>query len=69
MCFGVTCSTCSKATWRGCGAHIPAALSGVPEDQWCTCTPKVTVNGKDGLLSRGSSNDKAAQGTERRDEL
>ncbi|TDZ37140.1 hypothetical protein C8035_v008989 [Colletotrichum spinosum] len=47
MCYGVTCSTCSKATWRGCGAHIPAALNGVPEDQWCTCTPRVTVNGKE----------------------
>ncbi|KAI8221756.1 putative sterigmatocystin biosynthesis P450 monooxygenase STCB [Colletotrichum sp. SAR 10_77] len=37
----------AKATWRGCGQHIPSALSGVPEDQWCTCTPKVTVNGKE----------------------
>ncbi|KAI1376788.1 hypothetical protein F4677DRAFT_73889 [Hypoxylon crocopeplum] len=46
MCFGATCSTCSKKAWRGCGSHIPAALAGVPEDQWCTCEPRVMVNGK-----------------------
>ncbi|CAI0644956.1 unnamed protein product [Colletotrichum noveboracense] len=85
MCFGVTCSTCSKATWRGCGQHIPSALSGVPEDQWCTCTPKVTVNGKEyppagsvsipgmswlsSLFGGGSSNDKAKQESKRRGEL
>ncbi|KAI2612143.1 uncharacterized protein GGS25DRAFT_107565 [Hypoxylon fragiforme] len=46
MCFGATCPTCSKKAWRGCGSHIPAALSGVPEDQWCTCEPRVTVDGK-----------------------
>ncbi|OHE92771.1 cytochrome P450 [Colletotrichum orchidophilum] len=37
----------AKATWRGCGKHIPSALGSVPEDQWCICTPKVTVNGKE----------------------
>lgn len=37
----------AKKTWRGCGNHIPQALSGVSEDQWCTCEPKVNVNGKE----------------------
>lgn len=36
----------AKKTWRGCGSHIPSALAGVPEDQWCTCSPRVTVGGK-----------------------
>ncbi|KAF6814359.1 hypothetical protein CSOJ01_04082 [Colletotrichum sojae] len=85
MCFGVTCSTCSKATWRGCGQHIPAALSGVPEDQWCTCTPRVTVNGKEyppagsvsipgmswlsSFFGGVGSNDKAAQDSKGRQEI
>ncbi|KAI5868134.1 cytochrome P450 [Durotheca rogersii] len=46
MCFGATCSTCSKKSWRGCGSHVPAALAGVPEDKWCTCGPRVTIEGK-----------------------
>ncbi|CAJ2506232.1 Uu.00g003620.m01.CDS01 [Anthostomella pinea] len=36
----------AKKSWRGCGSHIPSALSGVPEDQWCTCEPPVMINGK-----------------------
>ncbi|RYP22980.1 hypothetical protein DL767_008938 [Monosporascus sp. MG133] len=46
MCYGATCPTCSKKSWRGCGNHIPSALSGVPQDRWCTCTPPVMVDGK-----------------------
>lgn len=36
----------AKKSWRGCGKHIPSALSGVPEDEWCACEPKVEVDGK-----------------------
>ncbi|KAL2282779.1 hypothetical protein FJTKL_10394 [Diaporthe vaccinii] len=46
MCMGATCPDCSKKSWRGCGKHIPSALSGVPEDEWCACEPKVEVDGK-----------------------
>ncbi|KAI0010299.1 hypothetical protein F4779DRAFT_315589 [Xylariaceae sp. FL0662B] len=46
MCYGATCPACSKRSWRGCGSHIQAALSGVPEDQWCTCGPPVMIDGK-----------------------
>ncbi|KAB5570281.1 hypothetical protein GE09DRAFT_1217717 [Coniochaeta sp. 2T2.1] len=47
MCFGATCGACGKKSWRGCGQHIPQALSGVPESDWCTCEPRINVNGKD----------------------
>ncbi|EOO02759.1 hypothetical protein UCRPA7_1731 [Phaeoacremonium minimum UCRPA7] len=47
MCMGATCAECSKKSWRGCGNHIPSAMSGVPEEEWCTCEPKVTVDGKE----------------------
>ncbi|EPE04884.1 hypothetical protein F503_00038 [Ophiostoma piceae UAMH 11346] len=47
MCFGATCSTCSKKSWRGCGRHIPQALAGVSDADLCSCEPRVTVDGKD----------------------
>jgi hypothetical protein len=37
MCSKITCSTCGKATWTGCGSHIDQALAGVPQDKRCTC--------------------------------
>ena len=37
MCYPVTCDTCGKATWAGCGEHIDAALSGVAAEARCTC--------------------------------
>ncbi|KAK0385761.1 hypothetical protein NLU13_6938 [Sarocladium strictum] len=46
MCFKATCPTCSKASWRGCGSHIPQALANVPQSEWCSCPPRVTVNGR-----------------------
>ncbi|KAH8673997.1 hypothetical protein BX600DRAFT_456766 [Xylariales sp. PMI_506] len=45
MCYGATCPTCSRRSWRGCGSHIPAALSSYPEDDWCICEPRVVVDG------------------------
>ena len=37
MCARITCQTCGKATWTGCGQHIEEALRGVPEADRCTC--------------------------------
>ncbi|KAK0621311.1 hypothetical protein B0T17DRAFT_283957 [Bombardia bombarda] len=45
MCYGATCPTCSKQAWKGCGSHLSTVFSGVPEDKWCVCEPKVDVNG------------------------
>jgi hypothetical protein len=36
----------AKKSWRGCGKHIPAAMSAWPEAEWCSCDPKVEVDGK-----------------------
>lgn len=38
MCQKVTCRTCGKATWSGCGLHIEDALRGVPAGQRCSCS-------------------------------
>ncbi|KAF1794371.1 hypothetical protein GQ600_2387 [Phytophthora cactorum] len=35
MCIKVECPTCHKATWKGCGQHIDAALVGVKEEERC----------------------------------
>lgn len=36
----------AKATWRGCGSHIPQAMGNIPPSEWCSCPPRVTVNGR-----------------------
>jgi hypothetical protein len=36
----------AKTTWRGCGSHVPSVFANIPEDQWCTCEPKVEKEGK-----------------------
>ena len=37
MCHRVTCRTCHKATYRGCGMHVEQVLAGVPRSQRCSC--------------------------------
>lgn len=31
----------------GCGSHIPQVMDAIPDNDWCTCTPKTNVNGKE----------------------
>ncbi len=35
MCRPVTCRTCAKTTWSGCGQHISQVKAGVPAANWC----------------------------------
>ena len=35
MCRRVTCETCGKPTYVGCGDHIEQVLGDVPKDQRC----------------------------------
>ena len=37
MCRRVTCTTCGKPTFAGCGAHIDQVLGDVPLAKRCTC--------------------------------
>lgn len=41
MCRPVTCRTCGKTTWAGCGQHVAMVKAGVPSSDWCggTHTP------------------------------
>ena len=35
MCQRITCSTCGKPTWTGCGQHVETALRGVAQRDRC----------------------------------
>lgn len=35
MCHAVTCRTCGKTTWSGCGRHVDDVKRGVPASRWC----------------------------------
>jgi hypothetical protein len=37
MCRRVTCPSCGKPDWAGCGAHIESVLGDVPKDARCKC--------------------------------
>ncbi|KAJ4264777.1 hypothetical protein NW762_005020 [Fusarium torreyae] len=37
----------AKKSWRGCGNHVKQVFDGVPESQWCTCTPKTKIGDKE----------------------
>ena len=39
MCKRVTCETCGKPTWKGCGEHIEEALAGVAKADRCQGHP------------------------------
>lgn len=35
MCRAVTCKTCGKTTWAGCGEHVDQVMKKVPAGQRC----------------------------------
>lgn len=35
MCRPITCRTCGKTTWAGCGQHVAMVKAGVPSGEWC----------------------------------
>lgn len=40
MCRRVTCSSCGKPTYAGCGMHVEQVLGDVPSEQRCRCREK-----------------------------
>jgi hypothetical protein len=49
MCSAVTCRTCGKTTWAGCGQHVDQVMRRVPADQRCPGHPKAE---RRGILAR-----------------
>lgn len=55
MCRPVTCSTCGKTTWAGCGNHVEQVRASVPAGQWCgghPAAPGAQPQAPGGLLGR-----------------
>ncbi|KZV67331.1 hypothetical protein PENSPDRAFT_654167 [Peniophora sp. CONT] len=36
-CYAVTCGTCNKTTWKGCGQHVDSVMKDVKEEDKCKC--------------------------------
>ncbi|MBB5832556.1 hypothetical protein [Brachybacterium aquaticum] len=58
MCRAVTCTTCGKTTWAGCGQHVDQVMKNVPAAQRCggheagTPGSKVDAPGSRGFFAR-----------------
>ncbi|KUG51981.1 hypothetical protein AVL62_08620 [Serinicoccus chungangensis] len=56
MCRAVTCRTCGRTTWAGCGQHVDQVRRGVPAGRWCDGHEGDAASGAapsgGGLLSR-----------------
>jgi hypothetical protein len=37
MCQRITCSTCGKPSFAGCGRHVESVLGNVPPAERCRC--------------------------------
>ena len=45
MCYAVTCRTCGKTTWSGCGQHVDQVMRVVPAAQRCPGHQKESSGG------------------------
>ena len=52
MCRIVTCHTCGKITWAGCGRHVSQVLAGVPAAQRCPGHASEPAAGSGGWLRK-----------------
>jgi len=52
MCRAVTCRTCGKTTWAGCGQHVDAVMKGVPRADRCPGHADGAPQAGRGFLSR-----------------
>jgi hypothetical protein len=50
MCYAVTCKTCGKTTWAGCGQHVADVKRSVTASQWCPGHPDAPASR--GFLAR-----------------
>lgn len=47
MCRRVTCSSCEKPSYAGCGMHIESVLGDVAPKDRCTCRDAASAPAKD----------------------
>ncbi|CAG8624171.1 3792_t:CDS:2, partial [Racocetra persica] len=48
MCIKVTCQTCGKYTWAGCGRHADAVMSQIPKEDHCICKRNTQADSSSG---------------------
>ena len=52
MCRRLTCPTCQKPTWAGCGAHVEQVLGDVPPAERCRCREQAEAGQPKSLIER-----------------
>jgi hypothetical protein len=52
MCQKITCGTCDKPSWSGCGAHVEQILGDVAVEDRCACSAADQTTKRGGFLSR-----------------
>ena len=52
MCRAVTCKSCGKTTWAGCGQHVEQVMRGVPAPNRCPGHPRQHNGGGGSFLGR-----------------
>lgn len=56
MCQRVTCQSCGKPTYAGCGAHVEQVLGDVPKSERCRCREeRAEAAAQDGAGAAGRS--------------
>ena len=55
MCRAVTCRTCGKTTWAGCGQHVDKVMAGVAPADRCRGHEAAAAPVAAGLGSSGQS--------------
>lgn len=53
MCQRVTCNTCNRPTFAGCGMHIESVLRDVPKEQRCKCREEAQKGSQNSASSGG----------------
>ncbi|MDA3010644.1 MAG: hypothetical protein O2886_08015 [Actinomycetota bacterium] len=46
MCRQITCKSCGKASWAGCGMHVEQVLGHLPESDRCSCSSDAATSGR-----------------------
>ena len=52
MCRAVSCKSCGKTTWAGCGQHVEQVMRGVPAPNRCPGHPRQHNGGGGSFLGR-----------------
>ena len=52
MCRAVTCRTCGRTTWAGCGQHVDSVMGSVPLAERCPGHEAAEKPSGSGFLSR-----------------